>query len=108
MLTLCIKHIPNINQDFGIDYDLVLIPRYYILVSYRSQNYGIEPSLSQRHTSVLNYLNHGFSIYHCLYWEKVMLELARTPLKQAEQKENNSVFHQEAGWKIYFIYLTFI
>ncbi len=45
MLTLCIKHIPNINQDFGIDTDLVSIPRYYILVSYRSQNYGIEPSL---------------------------------------------------------------
>ncbi len=28
---------------YGID--LVSIPRYYILVSYRSQNYGIEPSL---------------------------------------------------------------
>ncbi len=28
---------------YGID--LVLIPRYYILVSYWSQNYGIEPSL---------------------------------------------------------------
>ncbi len=25
MLTLCIKHIPNINQDFGIDTDLVLL-----------------------------------------------------------------------------------
>ncbi len=47
MLTLCIKHIPNINQDYGIDTDLVSIPRYYILVSYRSQNYGIEPSLEQ-------------------------------------------------------------
>ncbi len=45
MLTFCIKHIPNINQDFGIDTDLVSIPRYYILLSYRSQNYGIEPSL---------------------------------------------------------------
>ncbi len=45
MLTLCIKCIPNINQDYGIDIDLVSIPRYYILVSYRSQNYGIEPSL---------------------------------------------------------------
>ncbi len=45
MLTLCIKDIPNINQDYGIDTDLVSIPRYYILVSYRSQNYGIEPSL---------------------------------------------------------------
>ncbi len=45
MLTLCIKHIPNINQDYGIDTDLVSIPRYYILVSYQSQNYGIEPSL---------------------------------------------------------------
>ncbi len=47
MLTLCIKHIPNINQDFGIDTELVSIPRYYILVSYRSQNYGIELSLQQ-------------------------------------------------------------
>ncbi len=28
---------------YGID--LVSIPRYYILISYRSQNYGIEPSL---------------------------------------------------------------
>ncbi len=28
---------------YGID--LVSISRYYILVSYRSQNYGIEPSL---------------------------------------------------------------
>ncbi len=45
MLTLCIKCIPNINQDYGIDIDLVSIPRYYILVSYRSQNYGIKPSL---------------------------------------------------------------
>ncbi len=45
MLTLCIKHIPNNNQDYGIDTDLVSIPRYYILVSYRNQNYGIEPSL---------------------------------------------------------------
>ncbi len=50
MLTLCIKHIPNINQGYGIDTDLVLIPRYYILVSYRNQNYGIEPSLP--HTDV--------------------------------------------------------
>ncbi len=48
MLTLCIKHIPNIKQDYGIDTDLVSIPRYYILVSYRNQNYGIEPSLMQR------------------------------------------------------------
>ncbi len=32
MLTLCIKHITNINQDYGIDTDLVSIPRYYILV----------------------------------------------------------------------------
>ncbi len=31
---------------YGID--LVSIPRYYILVSYRSQNYGIEPSLIWR------------------------------------------------------------
>ncbi len=46
MLTLCIKHIPNINQGYGIDTDLVSIPRYYILVSYRIQNYGIEPSLA--------------------------------------------------------------
>ncbi len=30
---------------YGID--LVSIPMYYILVSYRSQNYGIEPSLRQ-------------------------------------------------------------
>ncbi len=30
---------------YGID--LVSIPRYYILVSYQSQNYGIEPSLIQ-------------------------------------------------------------
>ncbi len=30
---------------YGID--LVSIPRYYILVSYRSQNYGIEPSLHE-------------------------------------------------------------
>ncbi len=28
---------------YGIDF--VSIPRYYILVSYWSQNYGIEPSL---------------------------------------------------------------
>ncbi len=30
---------------YGID--LVSIPRYYIMVSYRSQNDGIEPSLAQ-------------------------------------------------------------
>ncbi len=38
---------------YGID--LVSIPRYYILVLYRSQNYGIEPSLavSQKHQTVL-------------------------------------------------------
>ncbi len=75
MLTLCIKHLPNILTEinkyyiyiyddqtlliffssliFGVIFwlfvtygiDLVSIPRYYILVSYRSQNYGIEPSL---------------------------------------------------------------
>ncbi len=28
---------------------LVSIPRYYILVSYRSQNYGIDPSLVNSH-----------------------------------------------------------
>ncbi len=70
MLTLCIKHIHNIltkiNKYYIYDDDqtlkkkfsplflelfsgylspMVSIPRYYILVSYRSQNYGIEPSL---------------------------------------------------------------
>ncbi len=71
MLTLCIKHIHNILTKINKYYiymmmikhfnffsvhlflelfsgylsPMVSITRYYILASYRSQNYGIEPSL---------------------------------------------------------------
>ncbi len=71
MLTLCIKHIPNINQDYGIDTDLVSIPRYYILVSYRSQNYGIEPSLhsppfNYKHQKIWLHQSTNYSVYEHL------------------------------------------
>ncbi len=42
--------------------DLVSIPRYYILVSYRSQNYGIEPSLAPR--DLHSYLSINNLIFH--------------------------------------------
>ncbi len=43
---------------YGIN--LASIPRYYILVSYRSQNYGIEPSLVPKHTTENHFL-YGFN-----------------------------------------------
>ncbi len=46
---------------YGID--LVSIPRYYILVSYRSQNYGIEPSLVHRWFNLLLLLFFFLCVY---------------------------------------------
>ncbi len=47
---------------YGID--LVSKPRYYILVSYRSQNYGIEPSLVCMYVCMCVYIY--IHIYVCV------------------------------------------
>ncbi len=41
------KKLIHLSFEAGYLSPMVSIPRYYILVSYRSQNYGIEPSLRQ-------------------------------------------------------------
>ncbi len=41
---------------------MVSIPRYYILVSYRSQNYGLEPSLNYLYTYTL-FIKHTYLFY---------------------------------------------
>ncbi len=45
IINILIKLFSNLYFEAGYLSPMVSILRYYILVSYRSQNYGIEPSL---------------------------------------------------------------